>query len=182
MKITYRHLPNDLHPTSRAAAARRLLHRVERSKPFGIALAGTLLLLVASLDYLTGYEIGFALFYLFPVMLMTWTAGRWAGITKAVLSAVLWLLTDFAAGHTYRESLSPFWNAVMRLGIFVLVAQLVMAVRTLIEFERSLSRTDHLTGVANRRAFTEALERESVRNARFRHTLSLVSLLMISSC
>ena len=155
------------------AAVKHLLHQLENSRPVGLAVSGALLILVGLLDYLTGYEVGFALFYLFPVMLSTWTAGRWAGIATAALSAALWLATDFAAGHPYREPLSPFWNATMRLGIFVLVAHMVMVVRNVIEFERSLSRTDYLTGVANRRALTEALRLESIRSARFKRTFSL---------
>lgn len=153
---------------------RRLLHRIEHSKTLGLALAGGLLMLIGLLDYFTGYEIGFALFYLFPVMISTWVAGRWAGIVAAVVSALLWLLADFATGHPYYQPLSPFWNATMRLGIFAVIAQLVMYVRDMIEFERTMSRTDHLTGIPNRRAFSEALVSESKRSERFHHAFSLV--------
>ncbi len=155
-------------------ALRKLLHLAERSKLFGLSVAGLLLVAVGLLDYVTGYEVGFALFYLFPVMLSTWTAGRWAGIATAAVSALLWLFADFAAGHPYREPLSPFWNATMRLGVFALVAQLVVLVRGVVEFERTLSQTDHLTGISNRRAFMEAVGRESLRVSRFRHAFSLV--------
>ena len=155
-------------------ALRKLLHVVERSKLLGLFLVGVLLVAVGLLDYFSGYEVGFALFYLFPVMLSTWVAGRWAGIATAAISALLWLLADFAAGHPYREPLSPFWNATMRLGVFALVAQLVVLVRGVVEFERTLSQTDHLTGISNRRAFVEAVGRESVRSTRFRHAFSLV--------
>ena len=162
-----------VNATSRNSAVRQLLHRAERSKLFGLSVAGALLVLIGLLDYLTGYEIGFALFYLFPVMLTTWTAGRLGGITMAAVAAVVWLLTDFAAGHPYQEPLSPIWNATMRLGIFLIVAHLVMGLKNVVEFERTLSRTDYLTGVANRRAFTEALRLETIRSARFRHAFSL---------
>lgn len=155
-------------------ALRQLLHRTESSKLFGLSLAGALLVLVGLLDYLVGYEVGFALFYLFPVMLSTWAAGRWAGIGAATICALLWLVADFAAGQPYREPLSPFLNATMRLGIFLLVAHLVMVIKNVVEFERKNSRTDHLTGIANRRAFMEALGQERIRSTRFRHTFSLV--------
>lgn len=160
--------------SSPGVALRQLLHRAERSKLFSLSAAGVLLVAVGLLDYFTGYEVGFALFYLFPVMLSTWAAGRWAGIATAAISALLWLLADFAAGHPYREPLSPFWNATMRLGVFALVAQLVVLVRDIVEFERTLSQTDHLTGISNRRAFVETVGRESIRGTRFRHAYSLV--------
>lgn len=153
---------------------RRLLRRVERSKLLGLSMAGAMLVLVGLLDYLTGNEVGFALFYLFPVMLGTWAAGRWAGFAMAAISALLWLFSDLTTGHTYQQPLSPFWNAAMRLGIFTLVAQLVIHLKNMIEFERAVSRTDHLTGAANRRAFIEALGSESNRSNRFKHTFSLV--------
>ncbi len=155
-------------------ALRKLLQRAERSKRFSLSVAGVLLVAVGLLDYFAGYEVGFALFYLFPVMLSTWSAGRWAGLATAAISALLWLLADYAAGHSYQEPLSPFWNATMRLGVFALVAQLVVLVRDVVEFERTLSQTDHLTGISNRRAFMEAVGRESIRGTRFRHAFSLV--------
>ncbi len=106
--------------------------------------------------------------------LSTWVAGRWAGIATATVSTFLWLAVDFATGHPYRDSLSPFWNATMRFGIFALVAQLVMFLKNMIEVERTLSRTDYLTGISNRRAFMETLGRESIRSTRFQHAFSLV--------
>jgi diguanylate cyclase (GGDEF)-like protein len=49
-------------------------------------------------------------------------------------------------------------------------------VRALYERERDLSRTDALTGLLNRRAFVERLERERERHARFPRPITLAYL------
>ena len=43
-----------------------------------------LLLLVGWVDYLTGYELGFFVFYTVPIGLAAWYLGRWPGIGLAL--------------------------------------------------------------------------------------------------
>ena len=50
------------------------------SMPFCIALCLAILSLIGIVDYITGEEISFSVFYLLPVSLATWRAGKWIGI------------------------------------------------------------------------------------------------------
>jgi PAS domain S-box-containing protein len=81
--------------------------------------------LVGWLDYVTGYEASFGIFYLLPVALITWTNGpRWGTLTS-VLCACVWLFVDLAVAHPYSNIAIPFWNAGARLGFFLVVALLI---------------------------------------------------------
>jgi hypothetical protein len=50
--------------------------------------------LVGLLDYLTGPELAFSIFYLIPVSMIAWLASRRCGIVMSVTSAALWLIAD----------------------------------------------------------------------------------------
>jgi diguanylate cyclase (GGDEF)-like protein len=119
----------------------------------GLALAITVL--IAILDHMTGYEVSLSIFYLGPVAFAAWLAGRWPGLAVALVSAGVWLVADFTAGHEYTQPWIPYWNATVRLGFFGVTAYLLASLRDHLASERRLARLDPLTGVLNGRAFEE---------------------------
>jgi len=123
-----------------------------------IALAG--IVLVGLMDYATGYEISFSLFYLGPVALAAWYAGRRNAIAIAILAAGVWLSADTAAGHPYTHPLITLWELLVRLGVFLMLGLSLVALRAALNRERDLARTDVLTGLSTRRAFEEQLEHD----------------------
>ncbi|PYX06401.1 MAG: hypothetical protein DMG88_18435, partial [Acidobacteria bacterium] len=62
--------------------------------------------IVGYIDYLTGYERSLLLFYLLPISLATWFGGLVFGLAIAVVSVVVWMLSDVAAGIPALG----FWN------------------------------------------------------------------------
>ena len=152
----------------------KILHQIEQSPGLAVMISFLGLVLIGLLDIVSGYELGIALFYLFPIMLATWAGGRSTGILMALAGAALWLFADLIYGFPYRAPPSPYVNALMRLGIFVIVAQLVFTARHSLRIERELSRSDPLTGCANWRAINESLQNEIERSRRFRRPFSLV--------
>jgi K+-sensing histidine kinase KdpD len=117
----------------------------------GIVLACGL----GAIDLATGYEISFSIFYLAPIALVTWWAGRRSGLAIAVLSALLWLAADVASGHVFTDPLVPLWNALMRLGFFLIVVTLMSRlkrsyeeqVRVARELRESLDKIRTLSGL-----------------------------------
>ena len=132
----------------------------------GIALLGWL-------DYLSGHELGFSLFYLAPISFVTWHAGRYYGLAMAVISATVWLIADLHSGHVYSHPAILIWNTFIRAGFFVIVTLLLSALRRALQAEQALARTDYLTGAANKRFFFELAEKERLRSQRSKHPLSL---------
>jgi signal transduction histidine kinase len=100
-----------------------------RSGAFLIALAFLLVIALGTVDYLTGTELAFSLFYLLPISLTAWLVGRWAGIGLSMVAAVSWLLADLLGGNTYSRPAIPYWNMGVRLGVFVVVTYALSALR-----------------------------------------------------
>lgn len=132
----------------------------------GIALLG-------ALDYLTGIEASFALFYLFPVAFASWWLGGRAGVATSVFSAIAWFVANDLAGQQYSTGFMPVWNSSIRLAFFVIVTLLLARVRQGFLKERALARVDYLTGAYNVRAFHEIAEAECLRASRYPQPFTL---------
>ncbi|MGZ5350608.1 MAG: GGDEF domain-containing protein [Actinomycetota bacterium] len=126
------------------------------------------------LDFSTGIYLSFALFYLVPIGFVTSFAGRGWGIVMAVVCTAVGLIGDLASLDT--QGIVPFWNAAMRLGVFVVVVVVLSQLRRAHQAERELARTDALTGVANFRWFEEEAQRAMYSSRRYGGPLSLAYL------
>jgi diguanylate cyclase (GGDEF)-like protein len=126
------------------------------------------------IDYQTGYELAFSLFYLIPIALATWVSGRDTGLLVSILGACAWYVADVLSGQTYSTSWIYLWNTGIRLGVFAVIAYLLAALHEALDQERNLSRTDHLTGAANSRAFLETIQAEINRFERYKHPFTIV--------
>ena len=145
----------------------------KRSKPFwtvaGLALIGGL----GFLDYVTGYELAFSLFYLIPVSLVAWRTDQRLGIIAALASALVWLAADVGAGNFYSQPFIYAWNTLIRLSFFVIPVLLLSTLKRTLEREKELARTDYLTGAANSRFFYDLLTMEIDRLQRFGRPFTL---------
>ena len=107
---------------------RSRLRYLERHGPLFWLTAGLLFLLgVAAADFVTGREISFSLFYLIPILLVAWFAGRSWAFAISVLAAATWLAIDEMSRTAYSPPVIRFWNATVRLGFFLIVAWLLPA-------------------------------------------------------
>jgi two-component sensor histidine kinase len=116
-----------------------------------MALAIALVAVIGWFDYLTD-DFSLAVFYLAPVALATWYAGRGSGWVIGVLSAAAWLLADQPLSQAGGEPLRAYWNAAMLLLIYGIVAQLLSVLERLqVELRNRLEqRTALLTEVHHR--------------------------------
>lgn len=128
------------------------------------------ILLIGVLDYYTGPQISSSLFYLLPILFVTHFAGRKVGAGAAVLAAGLWLSADLTPPTIYDGVGIPCWNAMMRLGVFLIVVWLVSSMRKLAETleQRVADRTEQLRreGAERReleRRILDISEREQAR-------------------
>jgi diguanylate cyclase (GGDEF)-like protein len=139
-----------------------------------LSLASLAVAVLGLLDYATGHETTFALFYLAPVTFAAWHLGvRW-GLFFSLVCVVVWLVANALAGATYSSAWIPYWNGFTRLAVFVIVVLLLSALRKGQEHARELARTDSLTGAVNRRWFGELLNLETGRCRRYRRPFSVI--------
>jgi diguanylate cyclase (GGDEF)-like protein len=120
-----------------------------------IPIVATVLLLLFLMDYYTGYEISFSIFYLIPVTLAVLFHGRNLGLAVSVLSAVAWISAELLAGARFSNPVIPLWNSSMRLGYFAFHVLLISGLLQSIEKINRISVHDPLTDVANWRYFEE---------------------------
>lgn len=156
-----------------------LIQSLEKwNRTLAICVAFGLMACIGALDYVTGYELSFFLFYFVPVSLLAWKGGRWLGIVGAAISAVVWAEANIAAGQIFSSPFVMYWNGGARFLAFVLVTYLLSVVKDSIAHLEGLSRTDSLTGASNARAFLEQLKGETERARRYRRpfTLSYIDL------
>jgi diguanylate cyclase (GGDEF)-like protein len=142
-------------------------------KPFKVLVAFGLIAAVGFLDLVTGYEVAFSLFYVIPIMLATWSMGRWAGIIASMASALAWVAADWWSGNAYSSAFVPIWNTIIRLSFFLVIALLLSVLRRAMDREKALASTDTLTGAANSRSFRELAQAEIDRFARYQHPFTL---------
>lgn len=125
-----------------------------------------LLVMVMVLDYSTGFRWGFGLLYLLPVLLVALRPGYrllWSIIVVAGLS---WSLIEMLAGFPYQHWGQPVWNLLMRLGMLSLAGFAMQGLAQSHQQAWQLATQDSLTGLANRRAFLDALASNIERSRR----------------
>jgi hypothetical protein len=90
------------------------------------------------LDYITGYEFGFFIFYFIPVAISSWYCGRNLGLQVAFGSAVVWYLSDKYTHHPYSHSIFIYWEMFMRLLSFLTTTMTISRIRSMVLNEERL--------------------------------------------
>ena len=133
-----------------------------------------LAILIGVVRYLTGPEFALSLFYLFPIILATWYAGKWVGVLLSLVSAVSWLMADLAMRHAFSNSLIPFLNESFRLVVFLFITFILLKLKKAVNTQKELARTDPLTLVHNRRAFNDLADLEITKARRSKKPTSVL--------
>jgi diguanylate cyclase (GGDEF)-like protein len=145
-----------------------------KDKPFWFVLGLAVLVGVGLADYLAGSTLSLTLFYLVPILLLSWYVGFWAGVLAVLLSGLDW----FVQGHLLgvEETFPAVWNAVLEIGLFLVVIYLATTLRKALDREKGYARTDHQTGALNARAFEELAGQEIRRCRRSERPLTAAYL------
>ncbi len=111
-----------------------------RSRKAG--LYGAILLLIAFLgwvDYVTGRELNFFLFYFIPISIAACGLGAAQAVAVSVVCAATWALSDSMAGASYTAPFYAVWNTGIRLVAFVVVALAISKISALLHAERKIN-------------------------------------------
>lgn len=87
--------------------------------------------MIGALDMLTGTEISFSIFYLIPIAIVALYTDikRSIIILNSFIAAVTWFIAELSSNLTYSSFLIPYWNALMRMFIFILVGFLLYSLK-----------------------------------------------------
>jgi signal transduction histidine kinase len=110
----------------------RLLQVFDRGPlPLIAATCALLILGIGYLSYRTGPQLSCSLLFLIPVLVVSRAGGLVPGALAAVFAAATWLSAELTAGLEQGHPVTPYWNAGMRLGTFLVAVGLVSAMKTL---------------------------------------------------
>jgi diguanylate cyclase (GGDEF)-like protein len=139
-------------------------------------VATLLLASIALADAVTSVELSFEMFYALPVGLAAWKLGRKAGILFGVVSMVILIGLGFFYGHPFSRPAFLLWQAGAAGAFYGFLGETMRELRLSLDREHLAARTDPVTGLANRRAFLEALTAERLRSERYGHPLTVAIL------
>ena len=149
----------------------RFLSQLSRS--FMALLVVSLTVLTATADYFFGPEISLGIFYLAPISITAWYGSLLPALFLSVLCSTLTILV---AQQGWQTTVVMLWGGVAYVVFFIVVSTLLTRLKAVLENEIVLSRTDHLTGLLNRRALFEQMELIFNLARRQRSPLTLVYL------
>jgi two-component system sensor histidine kinase KdpD len=96
-----------------------------------------LVLVVGVVDYGSGPRVGLSFFYLLPIALAVWFGGLGEGFAVSGLACLVSLTSDLLVLEA-RVAVYPYWNAVVRAGVFLVVVALLTAMKRSLHNERDL--------------------------------------------
>jgi hypothetical protein len=93
----------------------QIIAYLNKKSRFFFVFAGFILVACIGLvRYLTGPEFALSLFFLLPISMGTWFAGRLVGILLSFASASTWLAVDLILNPPYSQPFIPFVNETFR--------------------------------------------------------------------
>jgi K+-sensing histidine kinase KdpD len=93
-------------------------------------------LILGVLDWSTGYEYNFFVFYFLPVSVAAWFFGLVGSVALSIISALVWFGADILTWHIYPSSAYAVWNTMIRLVSFLAIGWSVARVKQLLNRER----------------------------------------------
>jgi diguanylate cyclase (GGDEF)-like protein len=146
------------------------------SRQFHIAAGLITVLILGLADYITGPTTSLSIFYLVPIVQVTWFGGSIAGVVTALCSAAAWLIGELVASQGAGRPGVPLWNVILIFGFFLGISIGLALFRRRLGRVAGAATDDPLTGVANAKRFREAIELEKDRALRYKHPITLAQV------
>lgn len=127
------------------------------------------IMLAGVLDFLTGMDLDFSIFYLLPIYWIIWHGGIRPGAVASLAGAVAWLLADLLGGHLYTSVLMPGRSTFFRFSVFFLTAFLLARLKAAEERRRIFERIffhDILNVIGAIRGYAELLQKGEIPEKR----------------
>lgn len=124
-------------------------------------------------DYYTGHELVFAIFYLIIVSFAVFLTTTRYGIIISVFAALVGLLVDISYTEKYANVMYPILNNTFRLCYYIVHSILLSKLLYLYRKSSELSLIDPLTNISNFRSFRMQFQYEVEKSSRTKLPISL---------
>jgi diguanylate cyclase (GGDEF)-like protein len=135
--------------------------------------------LVTSIDYANGYEFRMKILYTIPLVCVSAGVSKYLGLLFVVITTLIATIVDLSllsASHSNLNRLVVYWNNFVYCLTAIILVWLTSSLAESIKREKLLSRTDFLTGIANRKFLFEFLKTEIYRCRRNHQNLTIAYL------
>ena len=105
-----------------------------------LVIIAVAVIVLGYIDYATGYELGFFVFYFLPITFAAWRLGFTSSCIIAILSSIVWFLADIYSAHLYSSIAFGLWNTIIRLFSFLIIAYSTSKIRLLLAKERETTQ------------------------------------------
>jgi diguanylate cyclase (GGDEF)-like protein len=130
------------------------------------------------IDGVTPIETSFAFLYVVPIAMATWSLDRRAGTRVAIAAPFAAYAMDWLNVLPGRVPMWVHWTFVVHFAFFMSFAWAMALVRATYVRTKIDTMRDVATGLANRRAFYDAVAVEVNRAQRFRRSISLAYVIV----
>lgn len=115
---------------------------------------------IGVIDRFTGPALDMSVLYLIPVSFTVWFAGWKRAFPVSALAVIVWEIEQLLGYAGTQLTAVTVANIILRFLFFILAVYLISKLKSELDKEKYLARTDVMTGTLNRRAFFEKLEHE----------------------
>jgi diguanylate cyclase (GGDEF)-like protein len=136
---------------------------------------GTILtVLIGYIDYITGHETSLSLLYLIPILLVTSGLGKTSGILMGMIEGIVWTGTNIPPNVKFHLYHPFYWELLGNILICIAFAYLIYKLKKAFDREKEYARKDFVTGINNRKSFSEITQREVDRTRRYGGSFTVV--------
>jgi diguanylate cyclase (GGDEF)-like protein len=143
-------------------------------KPLLFAMFTVFTLLIGLYDYLTHEQAAVSVLYFPLISIACWVVGFRSAITLSLLACLLWILDDLAMPNRPWPKAFKYWQTAMNFLVYVAFAYMLAKLKTTMQWQHRISRSDELTGLSNRVALFDDGRRDLVRCRRNGRPLTAV--------
>lgn len=116
-----------------------VFHEITLDRRKSIRASVIALILIGFLDYFTGPQFGFFVFYYIPILFAGWFIDRKTSLIYALIATVVWWTADSLGDNIYSSEFFRYWNSFIRLLSFLLVGVLFSNFRLRLDKEQKLN-------------------------------------------
>ena len=102
------------------------------SPRFVFLLSLLLSLMLGVVDWASGYELQFFIFYFIPISMAGWNCGLARTLAVSALCGGLWFSIDVCSGHPYSNWFYSCWSALIRIASFLVNGYSVVRIKDLL--------------------------------------------------
>lgn len=145
----------------------------KQPKSYITTISFLMVVYIGFLDYVTGPEIAFSLFYLLPIFLSAWFAEKDSAIFVSLVSGLSWFIAQSLWEKHYKDVSFLYWESIATLIVFLIFAHLLSRFKKTLENEIKLTKMDSLTGTLNIKGFYNLYINEVERARRYKHPITI---------